>query len=70
MGMGRDPTERTTPDLIPPDAVQDASASPKLPATEAKTETDHFLDQQGDGRLPTRWPLTKYWDYSVILRCQ
>jgi len=39
IGMGHDPTERTTPDLFPPDAIQDASASPKLPATEAKTET-------------------------------
>jgi predicted DNA-binding protein (UPF0251 family) len=38
IGMGHDPTERTTPDLFPPDAVQDASVPPKLPAAEMTTE--------------------------------
>jgi predicted DNA-binding protein (UPF0251 family) len=36
--MGRDPDERTTPDLFSTDAVQDASAPPKLPAAGATTE--------------------------------
>jgi predicted DNA-binding protein (UPF0251 family) len=38
--MGRDPTERTAPDLFPTTTVQDTSALPtKLPAAEATTET-------------------------------
>jgi hypothetical protein len=36
--MGRDPDERTTLDLFSTDAVQDASAPPKLPAAGATTE--------------------------------
>jgi hypothetical protein len=37
--MGRDPTERTTPDLFPTTAVQDISAPTKLPSAEATTDT-------------------------------
>jgi predicted DNA-binding protein (UPF0251 family) len=37
--MGRNPTKRTTPDLFATAAVDDASAAPKLPAAEAKSET-------------------------------
>jgi hypothetical protein len=37
--MGRDPAEQETPDLLPTAAVHDASAPPKLPASEATTET-------------------------------
>jgi hypothetical protein len=40
MSMGRDPTERTTPDVFPTATFGDASApSTKLPAAEATTET-------------------------------
>jgi hypothetical protein len=38
--MGRDPAERTTPDLYSTDSIQDASAPPKLPATGATTEAE------------------------------
>jgi hypothetical protein len=37
--MGRDSPERTTPDLLPTKTVRDAAARPKLPATEAATES-------------------------------
>ena len=37
--MGRDPAERTAPDLFPTATVREASAPPKLPAAEAATET-------------------------------
>jgi hypothetical protein len=38
--MGHDAPERTTPDLLPTKTVRDAEARPKLPATEAATESD------------------------------